>query len=103
MRKEENTKTKTNVNVATPLNLLHHPSTTPKPKNQGYYSSTTHQEAAHPETHTLTTNETETATMEWVFGSYRCQAERAYFALRHHYQNLGVRVYYGQDPCDRVD
>ena len=40
------------------------------------------------------------ATMEWAFGSYRCQAERAYNALRR-YRN--VTVWHGRDPCDRVD
>ncbi|KAI0438125.1 hypothetical protein F4803DRAFT_570024 [Xylaria telfairii] len=50
------------------------------------------------------------ATMVWAFGSYRCQAERVFAAIRH-IKTFGmgpereiwdcVVVRYGPDPCDR--
>ncbi|KAI8948466.1 hypothetical protein F4801DRAFT_581443 [Xylaria longipes] len=48
------------------------------------------------------------ATMEWAFGSYRCQAERVFNAIRDSHTQVegrniwnSVNVWYGRDPCDR--
>ncbi|KAI1429222.1 hypothetical protein F5Y12DRAFT_798542 [Xylaria sp. FL1777] len=46
-------------------------------------------------------------TMEWAFGSYRCQAERVYDTIqRYRLHNVPhvlarVQVRWGRDPCDR--
>lgn len=47
-----------------------------------------------------------TTTMEWAFGSFRCQAERVYAAMLRFAETVAagcVWVEYGRDPCDREE